>query len=127
LEDAVTVVDFVNTKRSTTVDLVVEQGVDLDVPIIVATDEGEVRDFSSYTAAMQVRPYIESSDVLFELTTENDRISVDLLGITLHFANADFVGVDWLDGEYDLEVTSSTGKKERLMEGHFTIDPEVTR
>lgn len=121
------VVTYINTKKSVHVDLVVEQGVDIDIPITALDDAGVERDFSTYTAQMQIREYIDADTTLWELSTANGRITTGDGKITLHFANTDFDGVDWRDGEYDLEATSALGKKERIMEGHFQIDPQVTR
>lgn len=37
---------------------------------------GVVQDLTGYTAKLQARPFIDSSDVLFELTTENGGIVI---------------------------------------------------
>lgn len=125
--EALVAVDYVNTLRAQRVDLVIEQGSDLDVPISAFDEAGDERDFTNYTAVLHVREFIDSSDTLFEMSTTIGNITTDDGKVTLHFARADFEGVDWRDGEYDLEVTSQLGKRERLMKGHFRIDPEVTR
>lgn len=122
-----TLVSFVNTKRSVKCDLTVEQGVDVDIPITIYDSTGVERNFSTYTGQMQLRAYQDSDTILLELSSANGKITTGDGKITLHFAHADLVGVDWRDAEYDLKMISALGKEERLMEGHFTIDPEVTR
>ena len=104
-----------------------EQGTDLDFPITVLDEADVERNFASYTARMQIRAVKDSDTVLWEMTTANGKITTGDGKITLHFLNTDFVGVDWIDGEYDLEVVSALSKVERILEGHFHIDTEVTR
>lgn len=122
-----TVVTFVGTKRAVKFDLTVEQGTDLDFPITVLDEADVERNFASYTARMQIRAVKDSDTVLWEMTTANGKITTGDGKITLHFLNTDFVGVDWTDGEYDLEVVSALSRVERILEGHFHIDTEVTR
>lgn len=122
-----TVVTFVSAKRAVKFDLTVEQGTDLDFPITVLDEAEAERNFASYTARMQVRPTKGSDTILWEMTTANGKITTGDGKITLHFLNTDFVSVDWVDGEYDLEVISALSKVERIIEGHFHIDGEVTR
>lgn len=120
-------VDYINTLRAQKVDLAIEQGSDIDVPITAFDELGVERNFTGYTAVMQIRAYTDSPDVLLEMSTANGKITTTDGKVTLHFVRADFESVTWRDGEYDLEVTSPLNKRDRLMKGHFMIDPEVTR
>jgi len=80
---------------------------------------------------MQVRPEIESSDVLLELTTENGGIvlggttgTVDLwVGAT---ETTDFT---WESGVWSLEIQYAAGPDyvDRLIEGSISVSPEGTR
>ena len=77
---------------------------------------------------MQVRRTIDSSTVLISLTTENARISLG--GVTgvieLNISAADTAGIS-SSGVYDLEIISSSGTVDRIMQGNFTLSQEVTR
>ena len=79
------------------------------------------------TARMQLRPTIESETVSDELTTENERISLDEGTLVLSFPNATTSGMTAGVYAYDLEIVSSQGMVTRVMEGTVTIRPEVTR
>lgn len=120
-------VDYINTKLAENVDLEIEQGTDRVIPITAFDGLGVQRNFAGYTAVMQIRAYVDSPDILFEMSTANGKIDTSDGKVNLIFARADFTGIEWRDGDYDLEVTSPADKRDRLMEGHFTIDPEVTR
>ena len=88
-------------------------------------------DLTGCTARMQVRPEIESSDVLLELTTENGGIvlggttgTVDLwVGAT---ETTDFT---WESGVWSLVIQYAAGPDyvDRLIEGSISVSPEGTR
>jgi len=83
---------------------------------------------TGYTARMQVRRTVESSTTLISLTTENGRIS---LGgptgiIELNITAADTATIE-SSGVYDLEIIASNGIVSRILQGNFTLSPEVTR
>ena len=88
-------------------------------------------DLTGCTARMQVRPEIESSDVLLELTTENG--GNVLQGTTTPAAwwggateTPDFT---WESGVWSLEIQYAAGPDyaDRLIEGSISVSPEVTR
>jgi hypothetical protein len=79
---------------------------------------------------MQIRTSVNSPDVILELTTENDRIT--LLG------PVDYNIRLFIDAEttarlipgtyvYDLELVSDSGIVDRLIEGNFKVKGNVTR
>lgn len=105
---------------------------------LVWSDEDEVGvPLAGYTARMQVRPTVASTDVTIELTTENGRITLDedvagrlVLEISAEDTAALDAGTSRSAGKkyvYDLELEDGTGFVTRLLEGKFTIFPEVTR
>lgn len=118
------VVSFEDPKRAVVQDLTFEQGVDLDFPITIKD-----LDVTGYTAKLQVRPYEGSDDVLFEMSTENSKISTNDGTVTLILAAADFQDATWDTGVYDIVITSpgSPGSKTRILEGKFYIDKGTTR
>lgn len=79
-----------------------------------------------YTARMQIRPTVASTEVIYELTSANGRIVLTSPGvIELNISDADTSTLK--AGVYDLELVSPTGQVIRLIEGKVTVSPEVTR
>ena len=108
-------------------DITCEQGATFSRTLTVTDSANEPRDFSSHTARMQVRRRLTDTDVLIELTTENGRITMNSNGEI-------FLGITAVDtaalptgGVYDLEVIDSSGTVERLVQGNFILELEVTR
>ena len=83
---------------------------------------------TNHTARMQVRRTIESATPLITLTTENGRISLNGASglINLSITAADTAAIT-SSGVYDLEIISSNGLVSRVIQGTFTLSPEVTR
>jgi hypothetical protein len=97
-------------------------------PTLQNPAEYEAYPLTGHTARMQVRRTIESTTPLITLTTENGRISINgVLGlITLSISAADTAALT-SSGVYDLEIISSGGLVSRVIQGTFTLSPEVTR
>lgn len=119
----------------------VEQGTTLDHPVVwYVPDPGDPDNpdaagatrinLTGFTARMQVRASKASPTILHEFTTENGGITITapLTGtITIKASATITAGWTFTTGVYDLEVVSSGGIVTRLLEGTFTVDPEVTR
>lgn len=115
--------------------IVCEQGttfiriINLEYPDIVDPSTFYPWDFTDYTARMQIRRTLESSTPMIELTTENGGIeftspSTGQMQIVMTAEQtADLAS----DGVYDLEIISDSGEVSRLIQGNFTLVPEVTR
>lgn len=113
---------------------IIEQGADMDLPIVVKNDDGSPYSLSGYTARMQMRKYKNDTTTVDSLTTENSRITiasfVDTLTywrITLNFPNATTAAYDFGTVFYDLEIIDSADLVTRIMEGKITLSTEVTR
>lgn len=82
---------------------------------------------------MQVRPKITETVLIDELTTENARIEITNAAtgtflIKIPASVSTNYGSTYKSGVYDLEVTMPDGVTiYRIMEGGFSIIPEVTR
>jgi hypothetical protein len=89
-------------------------------------------DIANYTARMQIRQTATSASIILELTTVNGRIT---LGNTLATKGQVNLLVDATTTAaltpglyvYDLELVSSTGVVDRILEGNFKVSAEVTR
>ena len=108
-------------------DITCEQGATFSRTLTVTDSNGDARDLSDYTARMQVRRTTSSSTTLVELTTENGRISLNSNGEISLSLSATATAALTDEGVYDLEIEDSSGNVERVVEGSFNLDLEVTR
>jgi hypothetical protein len=81
---------------------------------------------------MQVRPSVDSSTVVIELTTANTRITLGTTTATKGQVNLLLPAnttATLTPGQYvyDLELVSAGGEVTRLVEGNFVVKAEVTR
>lgn len=90
-------------------------------------------DLSGFTARMQVRRTIDSSTSLVTLTTENGGLDINPTDeedkthhIRIYMADEVTASIT-SSGVYDLEIENSSGEVSRIMQGAFTLSPEVTR
>ena len=109
--------------------LTIEQGATFLLTLFYQDDTGAPANLTGSTARMKLRKNSHSGQVAVELTTENGRINiVGIAGeINLTISAADTAAMaDHDSGVYDLELV--TGEVvERLIEGTYTVSPEVTR
>ena len=90
--------------------------------------EYEIYSLLNHTARMQVRRTVDSATPLITLTTENGRIFISGNEglITLIISATDTAALT-SSGVYDLEIISASGLVSRVIQGTFTLSPEVTR
>lgn len=85
-------------------------------------------DLSNHTARMQVRRTIDSATRMVELTTQNGGLTIDDDSGSITIQMADEVTASLTSsGVYDLEIIDSIGRVSRVVQGTFTLNPEVTR
>ena len=110
-------------------DLTVEAGATWNLILTLKNDAVAV-DLSNYTARMMVRPYA-SSPVLFISLTSAALGGITLGGvagtITIDRTATQTATYKFASGVYDIEIQSAGGTVTRIMEGVFTVSPEVTR
>ncbi|MBF84772.1 MAG: hypothetical protein CL489_09965 [Acidobacteria bacterium] len=104
-----------------------DQGATFERVIEITNYDDSIVDLSGKTGRMQVRKDIESASALIELTTENNRMTFDSNAgsITLLISAADTAALQF-SGIYDLEVVSSDGTVDRVLQGIFDLDENVT-
>jgi len=104
-----------------------EQGSTFTRDIEVTNFDDSIRSLAGFTARMQVRKDLEASTSLIELTTENGRIVVtpNTGTVSLTISAADTAALQF-SGIYDLELVGGTGVIERLLQGNFNLDANVT-
>lgn len=85
-------------------------------------------DLSGYQGRLQVRETHDSLDYIVNLTNGNG-ITMGGSAGTIDILIADDITANFITGDhvYDLEIESSGGITDRLIEGRFNVTPEVTR
>ena len=109
--------------------LTIEQGATFDRLMTVNKPDGDPRDFSGYTARMQIRREKDSTGAAaIELTDANGRIELGgALGtVRLLLTAADTASLT-RGGVYDIELIAPDTTVERLLKGKVILDEEVTR
>lgn len=110
--------------------IVIEQGAHWERTLTVR-DNGVLRPLIGYTARMQVRKKASvkpfTKPPLLELTTENGRIVLTSPGVIVLVIDTELGNtLLFTEAFYDLELVPPDGKVDRLVEGPFTVKPEVT-
>jgi hypothetical protein len=107
-------------------DFTIKQGATFQYNMIWKDSDGVAIDLDGYTARMQIRKDYEK-ELYIELTTENDRITLnnETGHIDLYISAADTEDLDFKKGRYDLELITGTTVY-RILEGIVLLNREVT-
>ena len=109
-------------------DWVVNAGSDCERVFRVLDGDFQPLSLTGYKARMQVRPYVSSSKVADELTTENGRIVIEDVGRVRVFLTHEATSAYNFDsGVYDLEIVAGNGDVTRIVGGRMIVHKEVTR
>jgi hypothetical protein len=86
-------------------------------------------DLTGYSSRLQVRQTYYDTDTIVSLTSGSGGItlggSAGIIDISIDASTtSEFAPGNWV---YDLEIESSGGVVDRLIEGNFIVTPEVTR
>jgi hypothetical protein len=88
-------------------------------------------DLTGHTARMQARRTMESSGYLLYLSTENGGIEINPTEGTTNviqiYMTDEMTASISSSGVYDLEIENGVGEVSRVLQGTFTLSPEVTR
>jgi hypothetical protein len=103
--------------------LLVEQGSDYRraIPVFDRITK-QSQDVTGWTAAGQIRATPTSDSVLCQLD-----LTPDGTDVMLFIPAAESSTWTWTKARYDIEVTSPSGDKSRIIKGLVIVDPEVTR
>lgn len=107
----------------------IDQGATWSVTITYENPAGTPVNLTGYTAAMQIRQQYSSDVADLTLTTANGGISITgATGkVVVNMTAAQTRDLEEGYYVYDLELTSTGGIVTRLIQGQFTVAPEVTR
>lgn len=119
-----------------TYNIAMEQGATYEQDFIWTDTNDQPYNLTGYAARMQIRPTIDSNQVLDSYTTANGRITVSSNGtikllvpatVTAGYTNWPTLAAGQSAvAVYDLELESG-GVVTRLLKGKITLDFEVTR
>lgn len=109
---------------ATVSNLYVDAGTDYSTIITVAATNGQPLNLSGYSAASQIRKsYNSSTNYSFLASIYDAALGKVRLQLTNTQSSAIPAG-RWL---YDVEITSPSGTRTRVVEGILTVTPEITR
>ena len=105
-----------------------EQGATLQRTLQYQNDLEQTINLTGATARMQVRPEIDSSTIIIELTTTNNRLIINGVAgeIDILIDATTTATLPIGNYYYDLELVQGTFVT-RLIEGRFFVKAEVTR
>lgn len=124
-----TVVQNEGVDMATRIKLTIEQGATFMYPFTWSRGTTEnIVDLSPYKARMQIRPTIESSVVLAELSTENGGIQLTPENtIQIFMCAEDTAALNFDEAVYDLELYEDDCYVTRVMQGTVKLSKNVTR
>ena len=108
---------------------VIEQGATFSKVLTLKDSSDAVVDLTGYASAeMDLRKNAEGSEVL-TLTTGNSRISLggNAGTVTLTISATDTASMTVDDGVYDLEIVSGGGVVTRILEGTYSVRPNISK
>jgi len=103
------------------------QGATFDRTFTISVS-GTPMNLTGYSAAMQVRETYDSSTPTISLTNGSG-ITLGGTAGTIAVLISSTASAAITEGfyQYDLEITSGGGVKDRILQGKFVVTPEVTR
>lgn len=113
---------------ATRYDLIVDAGATYTDTITFRDSAGALVNLTGYTAAMKIRPTVESSTVSLSLTQASGLTLGGAAGtVLITISAAQSTALDSGNFVYDLKVTSAGGVATRLVEGTVTVNADVSR
>jgi hypothetical protein len=110
-------------------DIVADQGATLLRSISLRSSAKDPVLLTDYTGRMHIRETISSTEIIETQTTENGRITIGASTGTISVLIPPLDMEQILPGSYfyDIEIESPEGEVTRVVNGTFTVRPEVTR
>ena len=107
----------------------IDQGATFNLEVIYKDEAGTPINITGYSAALQIRQNYYDTTALLTLTSPSGGIVITGAAGKINITMTDVQTGSLDEGfyVYDLEITSSGGIVTRLIQGQFTVSPEVTR
>jgi hypothetical protein len=109
---------------ATVSNIFIDQGSDYSNIITVAASNGQALNLSSYTVKSQMRKSYTST-IAYNFTTSVQSPTAGQVRLQLTAAQSELIP----PGRYlyDVEITSSSGARRRVVEGIVTVTPQITQ
>jgi hypothetical protein len=91
------------------------------------TVDDVAKDYTGWTARMQIRQKPQSTNALLTLSTSNGGVTLGPDGLITLLATDEQTATLTQSGVYDLVLYAPDGTATRFIEGTVTLDPGVTR
>lgn len=108
---------------------IIEQGATFKHTLTLKDSSDTVINLTGYSAEMDLKKNQDDSSDVITLTVANSRITMGggAGTIVLEISASDTTSLAVGDGVYDLEITDSSGKVDRILEGTYSIRGNVSR
>jgi len=114
---------------ASTYNILVDQGSTYTLAVTYKDSTGTAINLTGYTAAMQLRLDYDSATAVLSLSSPSNGIVITgasgLVSITMSATQTAALSADTF--LYDLEITSPTSVKTRLIQGVVVVSAEVTK
>lgn len=111
-------------------DLNINQGCDFSIILKIKDNSGTLINLTGYSFAAQAKLKFNQAtpDFTFDFTLANQTTNPGELEMSLPRAATDSLPLtECTSYHYDLEMTNTQNKVERMMSGNANVSPEVTR
>jgi hypothetical protein len=114
--------------NSNVYDILVDQGATLNRALFVKDSAKKPIDLTDYTARMHIRDFVDSTNIIEILTTENDQIVLDGLDgrVDILLTPSETAALVAKSYVYDLELESPEGDVTKIISGELTVRAEIT-
>jgi len=108
---------------------IIEQGATFQHTLTLKDASDTVINLTGYSAEMDLRKNQDDTSEVVTLTVANSRITMGGSAgtVTLQISATDTTNLTVGDGVYDIELTDSNGKVDRILEGTYSIRGNVSR
>jgi hypothetical protein len=96
---------------------------------LTVLSDGLPVDLTGWSARMQIRPTLDSDEVLGDYTTENGMLIVGDGTVAIRIPSSETEDYEWESGVYDLEIVTPAPDSDaiRILQGWVACTPQVTR
>lgn len=108
---------------------IIEQGATFKHTLTLKDASDSLINLSGYSAEMDLRKNQDDTSEVITLTVANNRITMGGSAgtVVLEISASDTSSLLVGDGVYDIDLTDSNGKVDRIMEGTFSVRGNVSR
>ena len=108
---------------------IIEQGATFKHTLTLKDASDSLINLSGYSAEMDLRKNQDDTNEVITLTIANNRITMGGSAgtVVLEISASDSSNLLVGDGVYDIDLTDSNGKVDRIMEGTFSVRGNVSR